>query len=138
MADEIRGVAVLDDRTGIQQRLFVVCCSEHYGPTRGPHNFIQSIPVHEQGMPRTRDPEWTYRIEGDVMHLFPSLHVTCPSWNEAAQLFSGPPETLFHNGYNWTIPFVRWTQSGMPESDEDFRGGRWTLCYERNAALLGS
>jgi hypothetical protein len=137
MADEIKGVAVLDDRPGVPQRLFVVCCSGHYGPGRGPHNFICAIACHSHDAPRSRDPEWTYRIEGNLMHLFPSLHVTSPSWNERDQLFNGPPETLFHNGYNWTIPFVRWTESGRPDTEDEFRGGRWNLCHDLNAALLG-
>lgn len=135
MADEVRGVAVLDDRPGVAPVLFIVCCADGKPP------LIVRINVRDHMAPATRDPEWIYRAEGDVMHVSPSVHVQENDWDEAARDFTGPLRTRFHNGASWTIPFVKWSAhcARIAAADlEDPRGGRWELCREINSALFGS
>src|SRR4051812_6492512 len=89
--DEIVGIAILDV-VSTPQHLF--CLYKAGDDTPCP----TVISVHQEGTPKTADPCWTYRIDGDALHIFPSLHIhTAPA--------KGPGRTLFHNGYNWSVKF---------------------------------
>ena len=89
--DEIVGIAILETVV-TPHRLFCLYKAGNDAPCP------TVINVHQEGTPRTSDPCWTYRIDGDTLHMFPSLHIRC-------QPEVGTWETLFHNGYNWSVKF---------------------------------
>lgn len=90
--DEVVGIAILETVT-TPQRLYCLykAGSDEPCPT--------VIKVHQEGTPKTCEPCWTYRIDGDTLHMLPSLHIRY-QWPE-----DNSWRTIFHNGYNWSVKF---------------------------------
>lgn len=132
MPDEIKGVAVLDDRPGCEEVLFIVCVAEDPRKS-GP--FIGRLNVRRRGEPHPPDrPSWEYDEPAPgLLRVTPSVRVS------TTRPIPGSPDNeeieTFHNGGDWTVKFVRWSALGLPDGPDD--PGRWTYCNELNRALLG-
>lgn len=92
MSDEIIGIAILDNSVRPRQLCMVYQCG-HGG------RFIDTIPVYDVRESKPCEPCWAFRIDGDRLHVTPSVH-----WR-----FQMPPEqtwhTRFHNGGSWNVQF---------------------------------
>jgi hypothetical protein len=95
MIDHAVGVAILDKRAN-PERLLVLC-----KPIQRDRPMEQLIPVYPKGSPKPETyngAAWEYSIEGDTLHITPSLHVR---WQQP----NGEWLTEFHNGFNWSVKF---------------------------------
>jgi hypothetical protein len=130
VSDEIKGVAVLHD-TVPAQVLFCVCVPDKAAHTELNEAFIERLPVRLQGTPKAQEPQWEYRAEGNLLNVSPSVRVstTLPIPNSP----DNRVVELFHNGGQWSIPFVRWSEIAAGRSEDS----QWLACHEMNAALLG-
>jgi len=99
--DEVIGIAILQTQT-TPQRLYVVYKAEGQEPN------ICAIDAHQNGTPKISNVSWEYRIDGDSLHMQPSLHIRThhPEDNQVWR-------TIFHNGFNWTVKF----QTAEPGSE---------------------
>lgn len=94
--DEVVGTAILSKGThGSTDILYILCKAEGKEPR------IVVIDTHQEGSQKIADMSWTHRIDGDKLHMFPSVHVRY-QWPEDPP---GTWRTEFHNGYNWTVQF---------------------------------
>jgi len=117
--DEVVGTAILvKGNSGHAQLLYLLAKPEGKEPR------ITAIEVHEEGTQKVANVSWAYRVDGDKLHMTPSLHIR----------FKWPEEpfdwrTEFHNGFNWTVGFkvagpgsgfrqLR-EANGMPNVDSD-------------------
>lgn len=133
MAGEVKGVAILDDRNP-EEVLFCVCVDARPPGSWAFGNFIERIAVRPAGTPHPPGhPSWEYRVAGDVLNMSPSLLVTTTKpldpLDEKSPMV---PVEMFHNGYFWSVPFVRWSAIAKDEPTDS----RWEACRRRNASLL--
>ncbi len=132
MSDEIKGLAVLDDR-GTPWRLFATGVP---AAGSGRDVTIVMIPVRPRGSPRTAPAEWEFDVQGDLIHVTPSvrLSVNLPVPGRADEF----PKVhlvreLFHNGGDWTVRFVLWSAAADKLPDDH----PWDYWRRANADLLG-
>lgn len=102
MSDEIIGVAILDN--SVRPRILYALYQRGDGG-----RFIDSIPVYDQREPKPCDPSWAFRIDGERLHVSPSV------WWKYQKPPDGNWETRFHNGGQWS---VRFRYAVPPESGE--------------------
>lgn len=134
MSDEVKGVAILDDRNP-DQVLFCVCVDGRHPGAWAFGNFIERIAVRPAGTPHPPGvPSWEYRVAGDVLHLTPSLRVSTSKPHDPCDEKSPMvPVEMFHTALHWSVPFVRWSAIAKDEPADS----RWEACRRRNASLLG-
>ena len=138
MSDEIKGVAVLDDR-GPEHFLFCVCVPDKTAHKEWNAPFIQRLPVRAAGTPKIHEHQWEYQVDGLIVRMHPSVKVTTtrpvPGTEDDPK---GPMQEveLFHNGYSWWIHFIRWSDIAAGRGEHN--DSRWLACNELNAALLTS
>jgi hypothetical protein len=126
MSDEIKGVALLDDRNP-EQWLFVCCVA---GDPAKSKPFIQRIPVRDAILPHKPDgPEWAYYVNGDTLDVSPSLLVSFSKPNRDGTM---TPVELFHNAGRWSVRFERWSEEHPDQTLE----GRYALARHLNAGYL--
>ena len=94
MADEIMGTAVFVKRADDGRGRLWVCCAMEGGPRKG-QRMLVTIDVAPY---ETRGDAWGYEVQGTRLRVRPSLRVTWPKWDEAAQKPGAEMEELFHNG----------------------------------------
>lgn len=130
MSDEIQGVAVLNDLVP-EQILFVVCVPDRSKHPVGGEPFISRLPVRPASAPRGREIEWHYEVDGGELRVRPSVSV------KTTRPIPGKPDNevveIFHNGGDWRVRFVRYSEIYPAKSTE----GAWSVCWDLNAAVLG-
>jgi|KBSSwiStaDraftv2_1062776.scaffolds.fasta_scaffold00022_134 hypothetical protein len=115
--DEVVGTAILQTQT-TPQRLYLLYKAEGKEPS------VCVIDVHQNGTPKISNVSWEYRIDGNLLHMQPSLHIRHHHPEDARDVW----RTDFHNGFNWTVKYqtadvgseyrqLRLT-NGMPVYDE--------------------
>lgn len=136
MSDEIKGIAVLDDRNA-EQFLFVACVADH--ALHGDHTDTRIIrlPVRQRGAPKVGENQWEYDVAGESLNVTPSVRVSVrmPEPGQEDRFPEiGRDVELFHNGGSWSVRFLRWSEiKDWPELDED---SRYMACRVLNAALF--
>jgi len=119
MSDQIKGIAVLDDRT--PQTQLICCCVGD--PNAGRETHVSIIPIRPRGTPKGLPEEWEYDIVNEItLHVTPSLQLSAnfPVVGREAEwpaVFNNVE--LFHNDGSWHITFVRWSTLS-PEEIKDF------------------
>lgn len=115
MPDQVIGVAILDISVS-PQLLYVQCQPE------GRRFISHKISVYPfpAPAPPCRKASWCYRIEGDLLHMTPSLHIRYE--------LNGQWVTGFHNAYYWTVKF----KLAVPDADEYYG---YRQLREANTAL---
>jgi hypothetical protein len=100
--DEIVGIAILTSDINPAdgyEYLFVTCAS----PSRKMID-TAAIPIRERGKPNPGSRGWQYVIDGDLLHVTPSLkmsiQVKLDEPNRAMR-------EIFHNSGAWTVKFIR-------------------------------
>ena len=101
--DEIIGIAILT-RTKPQE--LVVVCRKANGQT-----FLQRIPVYGVTEGKPAEHAWQYRIEGDTLHVTPSVHIRYQVPQEKG--VEAPWITRFHNAGSWSVKF-QWANGVEP------------------------
>jgi hypothetical protein len=94
--DEVIGTAILVKGESTQSELLYVLCK-----AEGREPRIVVINAHQEGRQKLAETSWCYRVDGDTLHITPSLHVRY-QWPEDPP---GTWRTEFHNGYNWSVKF---------------------------------
>jgi hypothetical protein len=133
MSDEVKGLAVLDDR-GNPPILFATGVP---AANSGRNKFeLVRIPMRPRGTPRTKAKEWEYDIQGDEIHVTPSVRISVniPQPGQEDKF----PEVfreieLFHNGGDWRVRFVLWSAAADKLPDDH----PWDYWRRHNAAILG-
>lgn len=100
MADRVIGIAILETASS-PQKLHVLCGRE------GKHSLREIIEVYPAGSPKPCEPAWAYRIEGETLHVTPSLHIRVQANLPESEEWT----TWFHNDGNWSVPFRAWPQT---------------------------
>lgn len=102
MSDQTFGVAVLDKtkREAQTELLFFYVVM----PQSGGHHILH-IPIRPAGAPKTHDQEWEYRIDGDVLHVWPSVN-----W-----------VGVWHNTNPWQIKFSEFDPSEYKHVSDKLR-----------------
>lgn len=90
--DEIIGIAILDNSVRPRRLYAIHRCGDG-------RQFIDDIPVYDHREPKPCEPCWAFRMEGDWLHVTPSVH-----WR-----YQVPPNetwhTRFHNAGSWSVRF---------------------------------
>jgi len=108
MSDEIKGLAILDDR-GTRLMLFATGVCE---PGSGREPQLVMIPLRERGTAPGATVEWEYDIAGDMIHVTPSVAISTNRpivGREEEYPAVAEPIALFHNGGEWSVRYVRWS-----------------------------
>lgn len=120
--DIIDGIAILDlPRDAGGERLLCHCRRAN-----GQKPILISLPVRPRGTPDDARGAWQYDIDGDTIHVTPSVKV---SWKERVEgeddVAKWPDVERFHNTGDWRVKFER-TSSEHPGGYELFclRNGR--------------
>lgn len=97
MNNTVIGVAVLDRLPTRSLYLYLLC--QYADGTK----HLSTIPVRPE---ETAEPAnaWTYRIEGEIIHVKPSLRISTTRPSKTNPEVMEPVE-LFHNTGEWSIPF---------------------------------
>ena len=120
MADEIVGVAVLEESA--EPGLLVLCRRE------GTKDMLVRIPVRLRGTPDRTPSTLEYDLQGDMIHVTPSLKVSTrrpPEGDPDALHDKWVDVELFHNGGDWRVRVVMTTQGTGYERFVKENGSDW-------------
>ena len=135
MNDRVIGTAILDTSV-TPHELFLF-----YKADAAKHRGETCIPVYPRGTPKpdvNHGSSWEYSVQGDILHVTPSLHIRFEWPYNAAGEFDealrGNWKTEFHNDGHWDVRF--WLMSAdVPDGPEDSYPGqsRRALRYKQLA-----
>lgn len=95
MPDRVIGIAVLEVAK-TPHKLHVLCHRDGKTPLR------EVIDVYPAGTLKPCDPAWAISVQGNTLHVTPSLHVRVQAGLPESQEWT----TWFHNEGAWDVEFV--------------------------------
>ncbi len=113
--DEIRGVAILDQPAGAPTEHLLCYCWRADGKLP----ILISLPVRPRGTAKEHA-SWEYDIEGDTIHVTPSVKVSWKDLSVHEDPAQCPDVERFHNPGDWRVKFER--------TSAEHRGGYELFC----------